>query len=861
MLKRFAVWIATAIGFAAASLVGLTYVYQDQIIDRLIQSLNQYVATPIQVQHITVSAWRTFPHMAVSFEQVVIAGQADSIQAAEFPLAHIEQVDFSFNLLSLLQGTYEVEQITLSDGSVNLWIDAQRNPNYHIFRRKETEETNAEKAGKLAFRLQQIHLNHIQVRYRDIARAQDVLTNAHQATASLVVRGQIYDITVNGALESEYIEIGADRYFVQQPLLVDTHLMYDYDQQQLAITSAALGLHETQLSIQGLIDHSEETTLDLTVEASQTNITTLLSVLPAAIAQPWKHYRSTGDVHLAGQVQGPADQPAIQLTFGSHNASFFHPDYQRKLENIHLNGFFSNGSERNTRTTELRLEDITATLDGKRISGNLLLRNFRDLYLETNLQGAFSIESLLAFHPVPQLQWAQGDVNADVQLQGKISDLRSNQLHRRRRTHSSGTIAMNDITFALRKSQLPFQQLSGTFRVQDNHLTIQRMSGYVGHSHFSLQGQFRNAIAYALTQTHPIQIDATLHSDFIDLDELLSGNLSMALDTDDLTQSTAQDWRTVAEKQAYQFELSPRLALNFECNIKRLKFRRFRGREIRSTFSVQQQIARIRNLSVQTAGGHAYASALVNAQQKSLRTQGETRLEGIHADSLFYIFEDFQQNFLTARHLKGEVFAKSDWRMTLDRSLRVQYPTLTSETYATIRKGELNNFEPMQRIAPYVDEAQLDHLRFGDIQNYIRIHDQQIYIPTMLVHSNLSDIQVGGTHTFDNHIDYRFEVPMRSIHLRSAKARERTAQRKKDFGEIADDDAAPTKLFLKAQGTVDDYKISYDLPAAKVQFKENLSEEKQELKQVFKNKRKPATYDVELSDEYLDFEPVPQNQP
>lgn len=846
----------------SAALVGITYVYQDQIVDRLVGELNHYIATPVQVKHISVSAWRTFPDIAVSFEQINIPGDIDSTQALEFPLADIGRMDFSFNLLSLLQGTYKVEKITLSNGRVNLLLDQGRNPNYHIFRKQaSSEDASALQKNPLRFQLQQVNLNNIQVRYRDISRSQHILANAHQVAASLDVVGEEYAIALGGALESQYIEVGDDRYFVEQPLSVNTQLLYYNDRQQLAITSALVGLHDTQLSIHGLIDHAEETTLDLSLEASQLNITTLLSVLPASLARPWRYYRTTGDVYLKGSVTGLADQPAVQLSFGSQHASFFHPEYQQRLEDIQLSGSFTNGAERNSRTSELQLKSIRATLDGEQLSGELLLRNFRDLYLETAFQGAFSMQSLLAFYPLPQLQWAQGMVTADVQLQGKIRDLKSDQLHRRRQTKSSGTIAVNDISFALQENHLPFQQLSGSFQIQDNHLTIHRLSGYVGHSHFSLNGKFQNAIAYALTKTHPIQIDASLRSDFIDLDELLSGNLSTTMSAENIDRSAAQDWKMVTEKQPYRVEISPRLALNFECNVQRLKFRRFRGRALQSKLSVQQQRVRIRDLSVHTAGGRAYASAAVNAQYETIRAEGKTRLEGIHVDSIFYIFEDFQQDFLTAQHLKGEVNATSDWRLNLNRNLSVQYPSLSSETYATIRKGQLNNFEPMQRIAPYVDEAQLNHLRFDDIQNYIRIRNQQIYIPTMLVHSNLSDIQVGGTHTFNNHIDYRFEVPMRSIHLRSAKARERTVRHKKDFGEIAEDNAAPMKLYLKAQGTVEDYKISYDMPAAKAQLKENLIEEKQELKQVLKNKRKAPTYEVELSDEYLDFEPSPKNRP
>ncbi|WKN45914.1 AsmA family protein [Tunicatimonas pelagia] len=855
MFKRIIIGLVIALSIFAAGLVGIGYAYQDQLIERLVSSLNEYIATPVEVKSIQVSAWRDFPQLAVSFEEVFIPGAVDSTQSKEYPLADIARIDFSFNLFALLRGTYELQQISLTNGSVTLLIDKEKNANYTIFRNQQ-DTIQSPTNHSLAFRLEQVNLNDVQVRYRDLAREQDILTYAHDVTASLQVDESVYQINTEGNLESKYIGVGSDHYFVDQWLELRTQLVY-YDQDnRLLVEPSQVSLNDTKIQVQGWIDHTDQTKLDLVVEAANSDFPTLLSVLPKSLARPWQHYRSTGAVQLAGKVTGLAYQPALQLDFGCQNASFFHPDYQKKLENIYLSGSFTNGAERNSRTSDLSLNNIRATLDGKPLSGNLRLRNFRDLYLETDFKGQFSIPSLLAFYPILELETTRGEIIADVQLKGNINDLKSNQLNRRRRTQSSGIIEMKDVAFALRDSQLPFQQISGTFEVQDNHLAIRRVSGYWGHSHFSLTGQFKNAIAYALTKTHPVQIDASLRSDLVDLDELLSGKLSNSLDGN-LSRSVAQDWQRVSDKQPYQLEISPRLTLNFSCDVKRLKFRRFRGRSIRGKLKLHNQLAHIQNLSVQTAGGMAYASAMVNAQRETIRTEGRTRLEGVHVDSAFYIFEDFQQDFLTARHLKGEVYATSDWRMNLNRNLQVRYPSLSAETYATIKEGELNNFEPMQRIARFVDEEQLDHLRFDDIRNYIRICDQQIHIPKMVVQSNLSDITVEGIHTFDNHIDYHFDVPMRSIHLRSAKARERSAQRKKYFGEVASDNAAPTKLFLKAQGTVEDYKISYDIPAAKVQFKENLAAEKQELKEVMKNRRKSSNYQVEVSDEYLEFEPRP----
>ena len=856
MIRKFFIGLVVALGISAAGLAGIGYGYQDELIEELVSVLNEYLATPVQVESIQVSAWRSFPQLAVSFEGVLIPGAIDSIQGSEQPLADITRIDFSFNLLALLRGTYELQQITLTDGAITLLVDRERKANYLVFQ-KQPATSQPSTNRSVAFHLKQINLSNMRITYQDVSREQDIAAHAHNVTASLRVDESIYRINTNGNLESKYIRVGTDHYFSNQWLELNTEFIYHANENRLLIEPSQVSLNETQILVQGWVNHTDQSTLDLVVKATHTNFPTLLSVLPKSWSQPWRDYRSSGAVQLTGTVAGVAHQPAIQLDFGCQNASFFHPDYQKKLENIYLSGSFTNGSERNTRTSELNLSNIRATLDGKSLSGNLWLRNFRDLYLETDFKGQFTIPSLLAFYPVPQLKNTQGEVVADVRLKGNLNDLKSSQLRRRRRTQSSGIITLNNVSLALRGSQLPFQQISGTFEVKNNHLAIHRVSGYWGHSHFLLTGQFKNAIAFALTKTHPVQIDASLQSDLIDLDELFSGRLSSSL-ADNLAQSAHQDWQQVTEKQPYRLEISPRLTLNFSCDLKRLKFRRFRGRDVRSKLRLQDQIAQIQDLTVQTAGGTAYASAVVNVQRETIRTQGQTRLEGIHMDSAFYIFEDFQQDFLTARHLKGKVTATSDWRMNLDRNLQVRYPSLSAEIYATLRKGELNNFEPMQRIARFVDEEQLDHLRFDDIQNYIRIRHQQIHIPKMVVRSNLSDITVGGIHTFDHQIDYHFDVPMRSIHLRSAQARKRSARRKKQFGKVVSDNAAPTKLFLKAQGTVEDYKISYDIPAAKTQFKENLAKEKKELREVLKNKRKKRDYQIEVSDEYLEFEPHPQ---
>ena len=77
---------------------------------------------------------------------------------------------------------------------------------------------------------------------------------------------------------------------------------------------------------------------------------------------------------------------------------------------------------------------------------------------------------------------------------------------------------------------------------------------------------------------------------------------------------------------------------------------------------------------------------------------------------------------------------------------------------------------------------------------------------------------------------------------------------KKSFGEIAPDDAKPMKLFLTARGPIDDYKIAYDFEKAKIALKQNLKDERQERRTIFENKGRKAAYQVELEEEYFEFD-------
>src|SRR5690606_22220201 len=151
----------------------------------------------------------------------------------------------------------------------------------------------------------------------------------------------------------------------------------------------------------------------------------------------------------------------------------------------------------------------------------------------------------------------------------------------------------------------------------------------------------------------------------------------------------------------------------------------------------------------------------------------------------------------------------------------------------------------MQKLSKFVAEESLSKLRFSELKNIIRIQDEIIYLPPMEIKSNISTIEVKGTHTFDQRIDYYTRVPLKTF---SKKDRDAA------FGAIEDNGSGGANIFLTIQRTTENYAIKYDSKAVKEKIKDDIRREGVELKQVFKNKGQEDKEDVELNeDEYFDF--------
>ncbi len=635
------------------------------------------------------------------------------------------------------------------------------------------------------------------------------------------------------------IQIQEDTYFQDKQLSLKTKFRYDDKNQQITIIPSQVFINQSSFLVEGTFTSQGEDEIDIKVAGEKANVQTILSLFPQNTYEKYKVYTSKGDIYFNGTLKGNFSKnvsPALVIHFGCKNASFYHPEYKKSIENVSLTGSFKSTAIEDLSKAHLELADVVGVLEGKKFSGDFSLRNFADYYLKARFVGEVNVKSLLQFFPVDAIRTADGIADLNIAVNGRINDLKNASTTKN--VVTSGEILLKSLQFTLVESTLKYHDFNGSFIFNNNDLAISAFSGKIGNSKFLLNGFFKNIISFLAFKDQPISIEADLESDYIDLDELLAADANNT--------KTANTAEKDNQEYEYAFTISPKVTLAFNCDVDKVKLRRFTGKNLKGQLKVDNQKLLANNITVNAAGGKMKLDAGVDARKKDfIEVRTWSSFQNISIDSMFYIFENFNQDFLVDKHLKGQIFADMSNYMIFDSKLRFNTAKLVTDLEISIRNGELNDFEPMQQLSKYVEEKSLSRMRFSDIKNNIHIENRTIFLPEMEIKSNVTTIAIKGTHTFDQHIDYQLRVPLRTM---SKKDKDEA------FGAIEDDGVGKSKLFLTIKGTTEDYIIAYDTKAVRLKIKDDIKKERQELKEVFENKGKEKKKVKELNeDEYFDF--------
>lgn len=789
---RWLKWLFLGLFLVFSLPVVLTFAFKDELISAVLEAMNRRLNTKVQVQAVDVAFWSTFPYLSVELQEVRVL-EAGGMARPDSLLLDCRSIHLQVKPLDMFQENPVVRRISIQQGKLHIRYNPDLGNNFSIFK-----EDSVNSNSSSTFEIEQLSLSKIELSY-DNGKSKSIHFSLNNAFFKGAFSQNQYE------LHTELV--GTIPYFSELELSLKTNMNIDQQKQEHVVAQLTLGFGEMSLNGKGRINTGEVPEIDVEFEGNNLDLSELNSILEKATSNPvWQEYAGQGKVNLKGTYNGKwlkKKQPELNVNFELKNGQWEYAPSSTMLQNINLNGSVQL-NDKNQWT--IQLPQFSANIQGQTIQGALKYSEPLQGDLELQLQGELDLHTWKPFiNPDPELQ-LKGKANLQINYRGKSGQWTSATTVEQ----SSGRISLRDVEIEHSGWVYPISSLSANVEIDQSGIRSSELRAQWGESRVQGDLTWIGGLQYALGMDSSLQFNGNLHIGFLNPESWLGKSNS-------------------TDSKAFAWPIQWKHQLNIQ--IDTLQYKTFRANDIKANLGLQASNLYLRGLQFKTLNGECMGQGQWTNTNGVQEISATFSLGNVNVQELFRQFNNFGQSSLIYQNIEGSLFADVAVKSKLKNDLSIDLPSLLVQSSVNLENGRLKNFEPLKPLAAFIDMNELNDIRFATLSNQIEIKNEIIYIPEMSIRSNALDLNLSGTHAFDQTIDYRFNLLMRD--LLASKFKLFKSKRQNDYGDIQETEST-ARIYLKMTGTMDQAKISYDMKNTFQKMGQDIKKEGQTIKELLK---------------------------
>lgn len=814
MRQRRKILLILLAGFVLLILGVNVYIqqYKEEITNYVVAQINQQIDAEIELDenNASIDMYSHFPHINLTLPSFIITSNGSE-------LMNVDLVSIDLSLIDLLQSKKTVRKIGIEEGVIYLEKDKQGKLNYKI--------GSSSNSSIDYLSIPSIQVINVQIVYKDFTYSN---INEPKSVFKMLVDKALFDIvmdkskiniTSEGNAIIQTLESSGKQLLMNQKANINGQVEFDIAKSLFRFNNVYLeyGVYNTSLQILGSIDVSDPNynLFDIVMELDDPNTSELVSILKSMQFNFPYDYIQDGSWDIVIKAKGAMASwrnPDLIITYA--NNGLFFSDGDLEIDNISSKGEIKIPNKGNLifNADSLYFEIIDQTFRGV---ASYNYTDFNDFEVILNLDGTLNLSYLTHTSLLPEeIQDLSGSL--------KIS---SSHIKYIKRPKTASKLFF--------RSKYQMDQFSMT--IEDYDIDIKKAVGYADSYHLEFDKNdmiinmqkinFDGSIYYR----DDLFVNGTITSALINANKLISGDD----DPFDLEAIPRFDVDLNINQLTYDHIDINHLTGRFKNKSGRISSDDFRFDGVSGSFNGYGSLHQYNK-------GNLYFDIVGSAQQ-------------LEVSEVFKQLEDFGQNTLTHQHLSGKLNADFKTKFQFDNNFNLIMKTIDFEGHTIIKNGELNNFKPLESLSSYISINELRRIQFEDLENNIKIKNGLVHIPNMRILSNAFNIEIEGTHDFDNQIDYK--VRMRLSSLLSKKKNIKGLSETVDF-----DEKGKANLFLIMQGDLEDPDIKFDTKRVKQKLKQDIKNQGTRIKNAFKvefgkEKKKGQIVDQDHeTEEFIDWD-------
>jgi hypothetical protein len=388
----------------------------------VVKELNKSLLTEVKVSEIEVKFLSSFPMVSVVFNDVVINDVLDTLKKDRF--VEVKQLGVKFSVLDILSGRYNAKKISVENGQINLRVNSQGESNYIFWKQSEEKDKETE----FSFALNLVEFNDVEFSFRNDISRLFIKAKADELAAKGNFSDKFQDLQLQAYLMLNTLVFDEFKISDSQRLTCEINAHNNTDKSLLSIKKAEVCLEQMLFDLTGAYSYDNKSVIDLALVGKEIDLKEVFSIFDIDSQELLKGYESEGLVDFSMSVKGELSKevlPQINADFNIEKGGLRNKKLNIFCENISLKGSYSNGEKRNSKTSQLSVEDFSLKLNNGFFQGKLFVSDFSDIKIDAQIKTQLKLEDVKAFLKQDSLQVLKGDLSADVRVKTKIKNLNS----------------------------------------------------------------------------------------------------------------------------------------------------------------------------------------------------------------------------------------------------------------------------------------------------------------------------------------------------------------------------------------------------------------------------------------------------
>ncbi|MEF8844874.1 MAG: AsmA-like C-terminal region-containing protein [Bacteroidales bacterium] len=792
----FSVFVVIVVSFI------ISFIYEDEVSEIFLKELNNRVEEDIRAGDVNLSLLTKFPSAVVELRSFELYASSEETGKEEGSFSFsAEEVYFQFDVIDLFTGRYNLDHIYINQSQLNVVSGAERTR--IRFRKKPSEN--------VTLKLEKVVFNNLRYSILNTDQSFSLEGYVPKAILSGNVSADKFDLNVDGKMLVDNLTLDNFPYLQRKNLQFSLDLKVT--PKKYMVKSGKIYYEELPLAAEGSFNR-EARVIDLSLSGNELDVKSTHLYLPWEIQKKMEVLPVTdGKLDFFARLNGPVKdgRPALQADFSltQGEALLDYEEQPMRLKNISVTGYLSNGRYHAPSSSRLTLNNLHAEWNEGELNCDLELSDFKNPQLAIDGSATVNLENISEYFTHAALENSTGTLFLKYELNDDMEHLDDFD-HLIRSGRLTGDVTFDHVT--INHDRLNIDLESG-FAYLDRDLYLDSLQVSLNGNRMLVNGKFHEIYENIADTLKPFRFDLALESPGINMNRFFVREPG------------------TGDSQQVNFQFPRKLKGHVDFRLGSFRWDHFHASPMSGSMAFSQDRIEINQLKFNAFEGETYASAIFRNTGRDSIYHLDSRLYLNHVDihKVFNTFNNFGQQYITHRNLKGYINGEVKLQSELNNHLKINKESLITVSDIEIKDGELVEFEPLIQTANFISLSELKHVTFSQLSNEITIEDRTVYIPEMDIQSSAVDITVSGYHDFDNNFSYRMNLLLSQVLSKRARNND---DFQSEFGNIQEDGVGRTKLFLKIHGTPEKYAIQYDKEGVKDKIREDLQREKNELKTI-----------------------------